>query len=146
MGKDSDKNRIIQICVTHFCIIDMKYASRNCSCFPNGFGYRSFSYRQECDVKRCVKDGSAFGVFLPDGLDSVAEVVEDMPALDAAPCGQKAADDAGDVTADVECLRVVDTYAFHAQAETAYAGQDHGLALAEPLFENVLQFCHYADH
>ena len=29
----------------------MKYASRNCSCFPNGFGYRSFSYRQECDVK-----------------------------------------------------------------------------------------------
>ena len=52
----------------------MKYASRNCSCFPNGSlsvylpellrgavkavvdyiqsGYRSFSYRQECDVKR----------------------------------------------------------------------------------------------
>ena len=70
----SDKNPIIQICVTHFCIIGIISACHNCSCFPNGSlsvylpellrgavkavvdyiqsGYRSFSYRQECDVKR----------------------------------------------------------------------------------------------
>ena len=70
----SDKNPIIQICVTHFCIIGIISTCHNCSCFPNGSlsaylpellrgavkavvdyiqsGYRSFSYRQECDVKR----------------------------------------------------------------------------------------------
>ena len=73
-GLSSDKNPIIQICVTHFCIIGIISACHNCSCFPNGSlsvylpellrgavkavvdyiqsGYRSFSYRQECDVKR----------------------------------------------------------------------------------------------
>ena len=70
----SDKNTIIQICVMHFCIIGIISACHNCSCFPNGSlsvylpellrgavkavvdyiqsGYRSFTYRQECDVKR----------------------------------------------------------------------------------------------
>ena len=73
-GLSSDKNPIIQICVTHFCIIGIISACHNCSCFPNGSlsvylpellrgavkavidyvqsGYRSFTYRQECDVKR----------------------------------------------------------------------------------------------
>ena len=73
-GLSSDKNPIIQICVTHFCIIGIISACHNCSYFPNGSlsvyllellrgavkavvdyiqsGYRSFSYRQECDVKR----------------------------------------------------------------------------------------------
>ena len=70
----SDKNPIIQICVTHFCIIGIISACHNCSCFPNGSlsvylpellrgavkavidyiqsGYRSFTYRQEGDVRR----------------------------------------------------------------------------------------------
>ena len=73
-GLSSDKNPIIQFCVTHFCIIGIISACHNCSCFPNSYlsvylsellrgavkavidyiqsGYRSFSYRQECDVKR----------------------------------------------------------------------------------------------
>ena len=73
-GLSSDKNPIIQICATHFCIIGIISACHNCSCFPNGSlsvylpellraavkavidyiqsGYRSFSYRQECDVRR----------------------------------------------------------------------------------------------
>ena len=73
-GLSSDKNPIIQICVTHFCIIGIISACHNCSCFPNGSlsvylpellrgavkavvdyiqsGYRSFSYRQDCDVRR----------------------------------------------------------------------------------------------
>ena len=58
----------------HFCIIGIISACHNCSCFPNGSlsvylpellrgavkavvdyiqsGYRNFTYRQECDVKR----------------------------------------------------------------------------------------------
>ena len=73
-GLSSDKNPIIQICVTHFCIIGIISACHNCSCFPNGSlsvylpellrgavkavidyiqsGYRSFTYRQEGDVRR----------------------------------------------------------------------------------------------
>ena len=72
-GLSSDKNTIIQICVTHFCIIGIISACHNCSSFPNGSlsvylpellrgavkavidyvqaGYRSFSYCQECDVR-----------------------------------------------------------------------------------------------
>ena len=79
-GLSSDKNPIIQICVTHFCIIGIISACHNCSCFPNGSlsvylpellrgavkavidyvqsGYRSFSYRQECDVKRYMNGQS----------------------------------------------------------------------------------------
>ena len=79
-GLSSDKNPIIQICVTHFCIIGIISACHNCSCFPNGSlsvylpellrgafkavidyvqaGYRSFSYRQECDVKRYMNSQS----------------------------------------------------------------------------------------
>jgi len=37
--KDSDKKSIIQICVTHFCIIGVVSACHNCSCFPNGSLY-----------------------------------------------------------------------------------------------------------
>ena len=73
-GLSSDKNPIIQICVTHFCIIGIISACHNCSCFPNGSlsvylpellrgavkavidyiqsGYRSVTYRQEGDVRR----------------------------------------------------------------------------------------------
>ena len=73
-GLSSDKNSIIQICVTHFCIIGVVSACHNCSCFPNGSlsvylpellrgavravidyvqsGYRSFTFRQEGDIKR----------------------------------------------------------------------------------------------
>ena len=91
-GLSSDKNPIIQIYVTHFCIIGIISACHNCSCFPNGSlsvylpellrgavkavidyiqsGYRSFSYRQECDVKRYMnsqpdKEEAAGLVFMP---------------------------------------------------------------------------------
>ena len=73
-GLSSDKNPIIQICVTHFCVIGIISACHNCSCFPNSYlsvylsellrgavravidyvqsGYRSFTFRQEGDIKR----------------------------------------------------------------------------------------------
>ena len=73
-GLSSDKNPIIQICVTHFCVIGIISACHNCSCFPNSYlsvylsellrgavravidyvqsGYRSFTFRQVGDIKR----------------------------------------------------------------------------------------------
>jgi hypothetical protein len=53
--------------------------------------------------------GLRFGTFVPDGLDTVAEVVENVATLDATAGGQEAADDARDVAADVKGLGVVDT-------------------------------------
>ena len=63
---------------------------------------------------------SWFEASLPDGLDTLAEVVEDVAVLgpftdvDAATCWKETTDDAGDVTADVECLRIIHTDAFYA--------------------------------
>ena len=103
----SDKNPIIQICVTHFCIIGIISACHNCSCFPNGSlsvylpellrgavkavvdyiqsGYRSFSYRQECDVRRYMNSqpnkeeaaGTVLKVSLPFLKSDECERVKD---------------------------------------------------------------------
>ena len=112
----SDKNPIIQICVTHFCIIGIISACHNCSCFPNGSlsvylpellrgavkavvdyiqsGYRSFSNRQECDVRRYMNSqpdkeesaGTVYNASLPflkvDECERVkgqlADIAQDM--------------------------------------------------------------------
>lgn len=64
---------------------------------------------------------------VPDGLHTVAEVVDDMAVLGAAASvdtmagRQEAADDTGDVTADVELLRIVHADTFYTEAETADA-------------------------
>ena len=60
-----------------------------------------------------------FGTFLPDGFDTFAEVVEDMTAWDATAGREETTDDAGDVAADVECLRIIYPDAFHPKAEAA---------------------------
>ena len=75
---------------------------------------------------------------MPDGLDTFAEVVKNMAALNTATGGKEAADDAGDVTADVEILGIIDTDALHTKAETSDAGQYHGLAVAQFLLHGVL--------
>ena len=62
---------------------------------------------------------------MPDGLHPVAEVVEDPASSDTAAGREEAADDAGDVSADVELLRFIDTYTFHAKAEPADAPSSH---------------------
>ena len=49
-----------------------------------------------------------FETCLPDGLDTIAEVVEDVTALNATACGEETADITSDVTTDVECLRVIE--------------------------------------
>ena len=61
-----------------------------------------------------------------------------MAALDAAACGEEAADDAGDVATDVERLGIIDTDAFHPETEAADARKDDGLAVGQSFLENVL--------
>ena len=38
-------------------------------------------------LKVTIKQMLWFEAFLPDGLDALTEVIEDVSALDAAPCG-----------------------------------------------------------
>jgi hypothetical protein len=44
---------------------------------------------------------SGLEAFLPDGLHAVADIVKDMPPLDAAPRWQETADDTRDVPLDI---------------------------------------------
>ena len=53
---------------------------------------------------------------MPNRLDTLTEVVENVASLDAATSGQEATDDAGDMTADDEGFRVVLTDAIYTQA------------------------------
>ena len=77
--------------------------------------------------------------FLPDGLDVLAEVIDDVAAYGATAGGEEAADDASDVAADVELLRIIDALAFHTQTETADAWQHHRVAVAQPGLHQILQ-------
>ena len=88
---------------------------------------------------------SRFKAFLPDGLDAIAEIVEDTPARNAAAGGQETADDTGDVTRDVKVLGIVDTDTLHAKAEAADAWKDDRLTFRQPMLEDVLQFGDHHD-
>ena len=68
-----------------------------------------------------------FEAFLPDGFDTVAEVVENVAALNTASSRKESADNSGDVTADVELLWVFDTNAFHTETKTTNTWKDNGL-------------------
>ena len=67
-----------------------------------------------------------------------------MAALNAAACGEEAADNTGDVLTDVECLRVIDTDTLHAETETANAREHHCLSFGKPVLQNILQLRYYA--
>lgn len=82
---------------------------------------------------------------LPNGGDTLAEVIEDVAAFDTVTGGQEAADDAGDVTADIEPLRLVDALALHTEAEAAYAGEHYGIALGERCLQGILQIGYHSD-
>ena len=71
-----------------------------------------------------------FEAFLPDGFDTVAEVVEDVAALDAAAGRKEATDDASDVAADVEVFGIFDTDALYSETEAADARKNDGLTFA----------------
>ena len=79
-----------------------------------------------------------FEAFLPDGLDTLAEVIKDMPACDATAGREETTDDAGDVAPDIKVLRVVNTDAFHTKAETSDAWKDNRLSFRQPMFQDVL--------
>lgn len=92
-----------------------------------------------------IKNELRFETVLPDGLDTLADVVENVAALNATAGGEETADDPGNVLADVELLRIIYTDALHAEAETSDARKDHRLTLPQFLFQDVLQFRHHAD-
>ena len=96
-------------------------------------------------MSSCGVTSFLFEALLPDDLDALAEVIEDMSARDAATCGEKAADDTRDVASDVKVLRVIDTDTLHAEAETADAWKDDRLAFRQTVFQNVLKFCDHHD-
>ena len=75
---------------------------------------------------------------MPDGLDTFAEVVENMTALDATTSGEEAADDAGNMAADIEILGIIDTDALHTQAEATNARQHNGLPFTQFLLHSIL--------
>jgi hypothetical protein len=83
---------------------------------------------------------------MPDGLDALAEVIEDMAALDATASREETADNAGDVLADVECLGIIHTNTLYAKTETADAWEHDCLTLRKPLLQDVLQFRHYTNN
>lgn len=86
-----------------------------------------------------VAGHSGFEASLPDGGDTFGEVVEDVAAGDTAAGGEEAADDAGDVVAQAELLRLVDALAFDAKAEATDAWYDDGVAVGELHLQGVLQ-------
>ena len=86
-----------------------------------------------------------FETCLPDGLDTIAEVVEDVTALNATACGEETADITSDVTTDVECLRVIDTDTLYPKTETADTGEDNGLPVRQSVLEDLLQLRYHTD-
>ena len=61
-----------------------------------------------------------------------------MATLDAATGRQETADDAGDVTADVERLRIINPDTFYTKTETSYTWKDNSLPLGKSLLQDVL--------
>ena len=80
---------------------------------------------------------------LPYGFYSFAEVVEDMTALNAATSREETTDNAGDVTADVECLRIVHTDALYPKTETTDTWKYDCVTIRKLLFQDVLYFSNY---
>ena len=70
---------------------------------------------------------------MPDGLDAITEVVEDVAALDATASREETADNAGDVLADVECLGIIHTDALNAKTEAADAWEHDSLTIGQLL-------------
>jgi hypothetical protein len=83
---------------------------------------------------------------MPDSLDTLTEVVENVATLDATASGEETADDTGDVLSDVEVLGIVHTDALHTETETADAREHHRLTLPQFLLQNILKFRHNTYH
>ena len=87
-----------------------------------------------------------FKARLPYGLDTLAEVVEDMATLDAATGWEETADDAGDVASDVEFLRIIHPDTLYPKAETADSWEYDRLTLGKAVLQDILEFCYHTIH
>ena len=85
-----------------------------------------------------------FEAFLPDGFDTVAEIVENAATLNATTGGEETTDDTSDVATDVELLRILYSYTLYTKTETANARKNYCLAFGQTLLQDVLQFGNYA--
>ena len=101
---------------------------------------------QISEILLAIQAVSRFETRLPDGLDTLAEVIEDMAPLDTASSRQEAAHDARDVTTDVERLRIIDTDALYPKTETSDAWKNDGLTFRKPMLQDVLKFCYHTIH
>ena len=89
---------------------------------------------------------SWFETTLPDGLHTIAEVVEEAVVGLASTGWEEFADDAGDVVAQAECFRIVYALALHAQAEPADARNDYRVAIGELHLQGMFQVCYHSHH
>ena len=87
---------------------------------------RDFLFLERGDVVTvllAIEAVSRLEACLPDGLDTLAEVIEDVASLDTTTSRQEATHDARDVTTDVERLRIINTDALYPKTETSDAGR-----------------------
>ena len=83
---------------------------------------------------------------LPDGLDTLAEVVEDVAVLgpftdiDAATCWEETTDDSLDMSSYIELFGFFYTNALNTQAKATDAFDDHRLTIGQTVFHHILKF------
>ena len=65
-----------------------------------------------------------------------------MAILNATACGEEPTNETGDVTTDIEVLRIIYTDTLHTETETANTGKYHRMAVPEFLFQNILKLRH----
>ena len=81
-----------------------------------------------------------FETFLPDGFHTIAEIIENATTLNATTGGEETTDDTGNMSSDIELLRILYSYTFYTKAETANARKNYRLPIGQTLLKNVLQF------
>ena len=110
---------------------------------------RDFLFLERGDVVTvllAIEAVSRLEACLPDGLDTLAEVIEDVASLDTTTSRQEATHDARDVTTDVERLRIINTDALYPKTETSDAWKNNGQTFRKPMLQDVLKFCYHTIH
>jgi hypothetical protein len=83
---------------------------------------------------------------MPDDLHTLAEIIEDVAALNTTASGKETADDAGDVATDVEFLRIIHPDTLYPKAETADSWEYDRLTLGKSVLQDILKFCYHTIH
>lgn len=76
---------------------------------------------------------------LPDGIDAIAEIIDDVVTAITVTGWEKAADDASDVATTAELLRLIYPLTLHTKAEATDFRNHNGIALGEFHLQGLLQ-------